>query len=928
VVDGIDEATGDIHVTFTDYGNTTTVTSGSIVTSAGDIPVDQLEMVDESVVISTEETSVSDSHIQVVKEEKLEVKANAYMETSTELTQYSDNSAVTVGMPCIARWSEDNVDECVQIPRIELADCKSSDIKLDENHVEDKYECEAPVTNSPEKTDTTNSPIFVGSIVLACWSEDSVWYNAVVDGIDEATGDIHVTFTDYGNTTTVTSGSIVTSAGDIPVDQLEMVDESVVISTEETSVSDSHIQVVKEEKLEVKANAYMETSTELTQYSDNSAVTVGMPCIARWSEDNVWYNAVVDSIEDAAGKVEVTFTDYGNTAAVSVNYIVNNLNGIPAEELDSVDECVHQATVCALSSALLTNIKNEESIDFSPDIQDHLPPSKHSWQVGDSCIARWAEDGVWYNTQVLEICGEECLVRFRDYGDEANVLSNDMVMKVEDIPIDDEMDECVGLMVTETKTTDGLECDVPPSLLCSLCGEVCRQAVRLTCCPAMACRGCAVEEISSSRTCWQCGQKEISTETHTVQEDRLSTTVQSVAVEKNPEEVIKHVDEEKHDLNNHPTNLLAGDACIARWSEDECWYNAVIVEISAEGIVTVNFTDYGNSDQVKPVFVLTSAADLPPGAEVDHHVIVSSATLSEVNSSNAFLTMSTPGPDGVKKLEAKQIMCIKDLKGPVGVTVLGDKTVAVVCKGDNTVRRFSREGQFIGQIQGQRILVNPTNILLLLSGDFVVRDELGIQMFDEHSKFIRNLGNSFINRCHGLAQDELGRVITVNSNTGVGGYGKLTELGEADVFYIDIMTGAVVKRVELADIVGEKRNKSACRSLAYANKKLYIVDMGLDCVYVLFLKDGEEQADAVGSYGSDALQFRDPVGLVVDSDGTMMVVDSKNDRLQLVSKDYTICGLVKVDTPLSKPSGIFLDQDQGEIVVSSYADQTVRLYKI
>ena len=67
---------------------------------------------------------------------------------------------------------------------------------------------------------------------------------------------------------------------------------------------------------------------------------------------------MVDSIEDAAGMVEVTFTDYGNIATVSVHYIVNSRNGIPAEELDSVDECVHQATFCGTSSALLTNIKN------------------------------------------------------------------------------------------------------------------------------------------------------------------------------------------------------------------------------------------------------------------------------------------------------------------------------------------------------------------------------------------------------------------------------------------------------------------------------------------------------------------------------------------------------------------------------------------
>ena len=240
------------------------------------------------------------------------------------------------------------------------------------------------------------------------------------------------------------------------------------------------------------------------------------------------------------------------------------------------------------------------------------------------------------------------------------------------------------------------------------------------------------------------------------------------------------------------------------------------------------------------------------------------------------------------------MMIIKDLKSPVGLTVLGDKTMAVVCKGDNKVRRYSREGQFLGLVSGLRDFVKPADILTLNTGDFVVRDELGIQLFGEQGNFIKYLGDGFINRCYGLAQDELGRVITINTNTGVGGCGKLTELGETDVFYIDISTGAVVKRVELIDIVGEERSKSACRFLSYANERLYIVDMGLDCVYVLFLKDGEEQADVFGSSGSDFGHLKDPAGLVVDSAGTMMVVDSKNNRLQLVSKDSTFCGIVKV----------------------------------
>jgi hypothetical protein len=67
-------------------------------------------------------------------------------------------------------------------------------------------------------------------------------------------------------------------------------------------------------------------------------------------------------------------------------------------------------------------------------------------------------------------------------------------------------------------------------------------------------------------------------------------------------------------------NLQAGDVCIARWSEDNVWYNAVVEEMQGDGSALVNFSDYGNSDQVKNVFILTNPADLPQGAEVDPHV--------------------------------------------------------------------------------------------------------------------------------------------------------------------------------------------------------------------------------------------------------------------------------------------------------------------
>ena len=364
-----------------------------------------------------------------------------------------------------------------------------------------------------------------------------------------------------------------------------------------------------------------------------------------------------------------------------------------------------------------------------------------------------------------------------------------------------------------------------------------------------------------------------------------------------------------------------GTSCIARWSEDGVWYNAVVDSgIVPQGQCQVTFTDYGNTDTVAADSIVTTAADIPgdqldmvdeyvhlpdeqqslpgspddmtdpeellPGAEVDPHVKTASPKQPQLK----FLFLPSPGSAG---LEAKQRLVITDLKGPVGLTMLVDKSLAVVCRGDGSVRRFSYEGEFLGVVTGQRHFVRPTDILLLRSGEFVVRDELGIQMFQAQGMFIKNLGESFLNSCYGLAEDELGRIVTINCKTGRGA--DLTDLGQTDVVYIDRESGDFVKREKIIGIVEEGGSpQSACRFLTYNKEKLYVVDMGLDCVYVLSLKNGDKQAEMFGSTGDQDGQFRSPAGLIVDSSGTMIVVDSNNHRLQMVDTNYSYCGDVQV----------------------------------
>merc|ERR1712129_44932 len=220
------------------------------------------------------------------------------------------------------------------------------------------------------------------------------------------------------------------------------------------------------------------------------------------------------------------------------------------------------------------------------------------------------------------------------------------------------------------------------------------------------------------------------------------------------------------------------------------------------------------------------------------------------------------------------------------------------------------------------------------SGEVAVRDERGIQLFDGHLQFVQFVAEEWIDRCFGLAEDDEGRIITINYNANsVESLVKITSSSCTDVFFIDVASNKVIKRIEMVDLIEDsvellkiQPEMSACRFLAYSNNKLYVVDLGLDCVYILN-KDGTE-SELFGSRGNKGGEFRDPAGLAVDDFGTMMVVDSRNHRLQLIDNGLSFAGMVKVDKPLARPSGIFVDRVNRDIFVSNYLGRSVMKYKM
>ena len=180
-------------------------------------------------------------------------------------------------------------------------------------------------------------------------------------------------------------------------------------------------------------------------------------------------------------------------------------------------------------------------------------------------------------------------------------------------------------------------------------------------------------------------------------------------------------------------------------------------------------------------------------------------------------------------LMAESVVTIHGLKGAVGLTLSGRDEVMVVCKDECVVWRYDRDGSLLGKLAPNRPFVQPTDILAMKSGQIVVRDEQGLQLFAENGECVGCLGKQ-IDRCYGLAEDVDGHLVTINCNQ----QRKMihvTSPGQTDVFYIDVAEDRLVKRVELQEVIGpEEKTRSMCRSLACHDDRLYVVDQGLNRV--------------------------------------------------------------------------------------------------
>jgi len=260
---------------------------------------------------------------------------------------------------------------------------------------------------------------------------------------------------------------------------------------------------------------------------------------------------------------------------------------------------------------------------------------------------------------------------------------------------------------------------------------------------------------------------------------------------------------------------------------------------------------------------------------------------------------------GLRMLSIEEGTKDESLHKPIGMCLLLDGNIAVASTFENKVKIFTSEGKFVVEvISPEPPFDRPSDMVTLFSGEFVVRDNTRVQVFSSNGNFIKNMWqDKGHDRCYGLAQDKEGRLVTIMESR---------RPRKTDLLFFNLGTGELVKKIEMEDII-PNMSMSKCRFLTYQLGKLYITDLGMDCVYVL--DPNTVNTKVFGSSGSGPGELSDPAGLVVDIAGNIIVADSKNHRLCVFSSEGKYVCDVKLSPPTRRPSGVVLDKGTKDIFV-------------
>ena len=273
-----------------------------------------------------------------------------------------------------------------------------------------------------------DSSFEVGNDCLAKWKEDGRWYNAIIDSIVESGDCLEylITFTDYGNSEVVQRKDLVVNVETLPSEELSLLDsnveklftnEKILLSNEEynssggTNIDNLSTRMASMgtgDAVDIASNL---KDSEMLESSDKNLVE-GMQIIAKKSDHSIWYRAVLHEA-----------------------ILPGSLYKIQYDESQKFD-CVRAEQI----------VLAKEDIPESERFSESTILSTKPYVVGDTCVAQWSEDKIWYNAQVIayDESNNKYSVKFVDYGNEESLPLTSIKCRPSDIPVEDLVDSNVS----------------------------------------------------------------------------------------------------------------------------------------------------------------------------------------------------------------------------------------------------------------------------------------------------------------------------------------------------------------------------------------------------------------------------------------------------------------------------------------------------
>ena len=170
---------------------------------------------------------------------------------------------------------------------------------------------------------------------------------------------------------------------------------------------------------------------------------------------------------------------------------------------------------------------------------------------------------------------------------------------------------------------------------------------------------------------------------------------------------------------------------------------------------------------------------------------------------------------------------------PIGICLLPNGKFVVSSKrAGSAVKMYNQDdGKFLKELTCNRSdFDQPSDMATLKNGDFAIRDESKVMIFNGSGNFLRTVWESKgVLRSYGLAVDKNNKLVCMIE-------GRLSA-------YLQFCDPEDPKKrlqsIDLENVIGLNKRRSSCRFLTYKNDKFYVTDLGRDKVYVVNAENGD-----------------------------------------------------------------------------------------